>query len=304
MPTKIQWCDRTINPIHLIREDGSHGGHWCRKISPGCANCYAEEQNQSNYFKFASHLKYSGAVPENLIFNSKVMEFALKLKKPERIFIGSMTDVGGDWVPEDSLDRMFAYMALARHTFQILTKRPERMRDYLRSSRQRLRIAIVDLGRELGLKPESYEAYETFEFDWPLQNIWLGTSVENQKAADDRIPQLLQTPAAIRFLSCEPLLEQVTLDNYLPYLDWIIVGGESGPSTRQCNTDWIRSIVHQCRQTKTAVFVKQLGSNPVQTACYIDGIAVTYQKLKLKDRKGGDIEEFPIDLQLREFPHE
>lgn len=301
----ISWTDITANPIHLIREDGSHGGHWCHKVSPGCAKCYSETQNQSNYFKFASHLPYSGSAPDNLIFDEKVMQELIKIRSPKKIFLCSMTDLFGEWVPDAWLDRASAYMAIAsQHTFQILTKRPERMKPYLQQgAKQRIRRGAVDVGRLLNLAPERYEPYETCDFDWPLSNIWLGTSVENQKAADDRIPSLIQTPVSVRFLSCEPLLESIDIRDYLQLgIDWVIVGGESGTGARPCHVDWIRSIVQQCQQSETAVFVKQLGSNPLLTACYIDGVATTYQKLKLADRKGGDINEFPEDLRVREFP--
>jgi protein gp37 len=314
--SNIQWCDITANPIHLIRPDGSHGGHWCRKVSPGCASCYAEAQNQSNYFKFASKLPYTGSAPKNLIFDEKVMQELLHIRSPKKVFLCSMTDLFGEWVSDEWIDLTWAYMALAsQHTFQILTKRPERMREYFRSCRNRIRFEAVGLGEKLGLRIKQYEPYLTYTYDWPLSNVWLGTSVENQKAADDRIPQLLQTPAHVRFLSCEPLLESIDLNKpfrtsnngliltWLDYLNWIIIGGESGSNARPCEIDWIRSIVQQCQPTNVAVFVKQLGSNPLQTACYIDGVAATYQKLKLKDKKGGTIDEFPEDLKIREFPH-
>lgn len=130
--SNIQWTNITSNPIHLIREDGTHGGHWCEKISPGCANCYAETQNQSNYFKFASKKLYTGSPPENLIFDEKVMQELVKMRSPKKVFLGSMTDIFGKWVPDEWIDLIFAYMAIApQHTFQILTKRPERMKEYL-----------------------------------------------------------------------------------------------------------------------------------------------------------------------------
>ena len=129
--SNIEWCDITSNPIHLIRENGSHGGHWCRKISAGCKQCYAEAQNQSNYFSFASHLPYTGSVPHNLILDETVLQSWL-LKKPRKIFVCSMTDLFANWVSDQWLDKVFAYMAHANwHTYQILTKRPERMRTYL-----------------------------------------------------------------------------------------------------------------------------------------------------------------------------
>lgn len=313
--SNIEWTNITANPIHLIREDGTHGGHWCHTVSAGCAKCYAEAQNQSNYFKFASHLPYSGSAPKNLIFDDKVMQKLIRMRSPKKVFLCSMTDLFGEWVPDEWLDRAFAYMAIAsQHTFQILTKRPERMREYFRSCRNRIRFEIVGLGRELNLPEKQYELYETYDFDWPLPNLWLGTSVENQRTADLRIPLLLMTPAAVRFLSCEPLLESVSLSKlfrtsnsgeeltWLDYLNLVIIGGESGTGARSCHVEWIRSLVRQCQPTNVAVFVKQLGSNPLLSACYIDGVAVTHQKLKLADRKGGDINEFPDDLKVREFP--
>lgn len=309
MGSSIQWTDLTCNPIHLIREDNSHGGHWCRKISPGCANCYAEAQNQKSYFKFASKLPYTGTAPENLIFNEKVLQELLKMRSPKKIFFCSMSDLFGEWIPDKWIDKAFAYMALAsQHTFQVLTKRPERMRDYFRSCRNRVRFEAVGLGEKLGLRLQQYEAYLTYDFEWPLPNVWLGVSVENQKAADERIPLLLKTPATVKFLSCEPLLEAIFLNKdykhfrtandgdkltWLDYLNWMIIGGESGGGARHCNIDWIRSIVKQSQGTNVAVFVKQLGSMAVDS---------TSNQVKFKDRKGGDLSEFPEDLRIREFP--
>lgn len=311
--TKIEWSDITVNPIHLIREDGSNGGHWCHKVSPGCANCYAEAQNQSNYFKFASHLPYTGEVPQNLIFDEKVMKKLLNMRSPKKIFVCSMTALFGEWVPDEWIDKAFAYMAMAsQHTFQILTKRPERMRSYLQGAKQRIRCAAVDLGRQLNLAPERYEPYETCEFDWPLPNVWLGVSVENQKAADDRIPLLLATPAKIKFLSCEPLLEAIDLRKHfrtsnsgdiltwLDYLNWVIIGGESGSNARPCDVNWIRSIVQQCKPTNVAVFVKQLGSRSSLSS----GLPGLQFGSGLKHHKGGDINEFPEELKIRQLPSE
>ena len=303
--SNIEWTNITANPIHLIREDGSHGGHWCQKVSSGCARCYAEAQNQSNYFKFASHLPYSGSAPDNLIFDDKVMQELIKVRSlrggtpsPKKVFLGSMTDIFGQWVPDAWLDHAFAYMAIAsQHTFQILTKRPERMPEYF-SDRNRARW-ICDRALDI-LRDEENPTQWRFKIHGdrlnigiPLPNVWIGTSVENQTTADDRIPSLLNTPASVRFLSCEPLLESIDLRKYLHGISWVIVGGESGTDARPCHIDWIKSIVRQCKQSETAVFVKQLGSNPVNAA---------HLKLKTSDRKGGNIDDFPPELQVREFP--
>lgn len=169
-----------------------------------------------------------------------------------------------------------------------------------------------------------------------MPNVGLGTSIENQEVAGDRITDLLDCPAAMLFLSCEPLLEELNLIsherdgcsyNYLlntwetrrsgaggavtggrisPYsnngIDWAIVGGESGTGARPCHINWIRSLVQQCQQTKTAVFVKQWGSQAIDSTPYIDQVVQNHFQVKLKNRKGGDITELPFDVQIREFP--
>ena len=286
--SKIQWTDITKNPIHLIKSDGSNGGHWCHKISEGCANCYAESQNNNSFFKFASHLKYTGNPPENLILDESILQEIISIKSPKKIFICSMTDLFGDWIPEYWIDQIFATMLIAKHhTFQILTKRPQRMKEYL-SKPYHLNIARY-IDQHFGDK----FAHENYEL--PAKNIWLGVTCENRKAVAQRLPLLLETPAKVRFLSCEPLLEGIylALDEFDHKPNWVIVGGESGTNARFCNIDWISSIVGQCELSKIPVFVKQLGSYP---------IGINGYKLKLKSRKGGDISEFPDDLKIRKFP--
>jgi protein gp37 len=150
-------------------------------------------------------------------------------------------------------------------------------------------------------------AEETDGEAWPIRNVWLGVSAENQETADERVPLLLQTPAAVRFVSAEPLLGHINFcyvpddktrpeysARYSPLgdLDWIIVGGESGPSARPCDVAWVRSIVEQCKEAGTACFVKQLGARPT-----ILGLSA-----KTFDRKGGDMAEWPADLRVRQFP--
>jgi protein gp37 len=160
------------------------------------------------------------------------------------------------------------------------------------------------------------------ELQWTMpDNIWLGVSCENQAMADKRIPLLMQIPAKVRFLSCEPLLEPLDLSKFLPiewsevaedwieswpgigsystndYPSWVIAGGESGAGARPCHVDWLRDIASQCQSAKVPVFVKQLGSNALQ------GHIVNGSKLKLKDRKGSDINEFPEDLRIQQFPN-
>ncbi|MFO0055637.1 MAG: DUF5131 family protein [Dolichospermum sp.] len=277
--TKIEWTDMTSNPIHLVKENGENGGHWCKKISEGCANCYAETQNQSNYFSFASHLKYAGEAPKNLILDEAVLQSWVKLKKPHKIFVCSMTDMFGDWVSEEWILKIFTYFRKCpQHTFQVLTKRPERMLDIVGRIWWEDGVALL-WGKSTTAKP--------------LPNVWLGTSIENQKAMIDRAFSIwkLRKKGWTTFYSVEPLLEktQLSLSNYP--VSWVIVGGESGKDARPCHYEWILDVAEQCQASDTPVFVKQLGTN-----YYQEGISI-----KVKG-KGGDIHQLPSKLQVREFP--
>ncbi|MFM5935753.1 MAG: DUF5131 family protein [Dolichospermum sp.] len=284
--TKIEWTDMTSNPIHLVNKDGKNGGHWCRKISEGCLNCYAEAQNQSGFFSFASHLKYTGEAP-NLILDEVVLESWLKLKKPHKIFVCSMSDMFGEWIPEEWILKMFTYFRKCpQHTFQVLTKRPGRMHDIV----SRLAWRTTEEGAWTDYGSIAYLAKTGAR---PLPNVWLGTSIENQKAADSRnLPLIrLNNLGWTTFYSVEPLIERVTLN--LNSISWVIVGGESGKGARPCHYEWILGVINQCQEADTPVFVKQLGSNYWQEGASI----------KVKG-KGGDIHELPTNLQLREFPKE
>jgi len=188
-----------------------------------------------------------------------------------------MTDLFADFVPDEWIDRVFAVMALApQHTFQVLTKRPERMRSYMLTAGLYGRL-LLEAGRlrrwrpKLGDIPISNPTQSAF---WP--QLWCGTSCEDQARADERIPHLLATPAAVRFISAEPLLAPIDLGRirfphgfveihggHLPAIGWLIVGGESGRDARPMDLAWARSLVEQCRSAGTACFVKQLGSKPV-----------------------------------------
>lgn len=270
--SKIQWTGRTSNPYHLIREDGSHGGHWCRKISPGCASCYAEAQNQKPFFPWASQLKYAGKMPENMILDETELITWLSPKK-ETIFVNSMTDTFLEEIPYEWLDKVFDFMLRSPHkTFQILTKRPDIAKGYF-------------VNRQLQHIPN---------------HIWIGVTAEDQQRFNERVPELLKIPAAIRFLSCEPLLEHIdftpVFDNLIGFsrqISWIILGGESGSNARVCKLEWLRSLLYQCQYYNIFPFVKQLGSN-----CLDD----YGERFKTSDRKNGKIEEFPRDLQVREMP--
>ena len=311
----IEWTDETWNPVT-----------GCTKVSPGCAHCYAET--------FAERWRGVPGHPFEQGFALKLwperLTLPLKWKKPRRIFVNSMSDLFHEDVPFEFIDRVFAVMALTpQHTYQVLTKRPERMREYLTTERHGMPTeGHVELAKDL-LSTEQWGIGQ-FLGTWPLPNVWLGTSTENQHWLDIRVPELLATPAAVRFLSCEPLLGSLDLKLAMTrayesgyrgrWPGWVIVGGESGPKARPFDLAWARSIVSQCRAAGVPVFVKQLGANVRSTndagfdgdtaTSWPDGtqhnVAASYQgaplRVFLKSRKGGDMAEWPEDLRVREWP--
>lgn len=181
-----------------------------------------------------------------LRLDEAALEQPLRWKKPRRIFVNSMSDLFHESLSDEWIDRVFSIMALApRHTFQVLTKRAARMRDYC----QRL-----------------YHTEDPAGCGWPLPNVWLGVSIEDQRRADERIPPLLVTPAAVRFLSCEPLLGPIDLRLFAGLespraskLHWVIAGGESGPKARLMHPGWARGLRDQCAAAGIPFFFKQWG---------------------------------------------
>jgi len=305
--SSIEWTTETWNPVT-----------GCSRISDGCTNCYAEKMTKR--LEAMGQVKYAGLLNAQGRFNGTVktwddaLQIPLKTKKPTTYFVNSMSDLFHANLPDEFIDKVFAVMALCpQHTFQILTKRPERMRNYFAPANR-----TVDRGFNLAAWLD--HNYGEAAIDAVLEsrkksvcpsNVWLGVSVEDQKAADERIPLLLQTPAAIRWLSVEPLLGPVDLTQHLkcescidrsvhwcgdPVVDWVVVGGESGPGARDCDIHWIRSVVEECKAAEVPVFVKQLGAKPFMG---VKGFGPV-----IKNKKGGDIAEFPPDLQIREFPTE
>lgn len=242
----------------------------CQKVSPGCAHCYAEA--------LAPRL---GVDFNEITLKPNRLDQPLRWRRPRRIFVNSLSDLFLDGIPDSFIDQVFAVMALAtQHTFQLLTKRPDRMLAYLSGGGPGV---ITTWG---GGKPTTFEriraAAESLiglhqlkdrKVTWPLPNVWLGVSVENQTWADNRIPKLLATPAAVRWISAEPLLGPVNLSGYfgherelsqtssawIPGLDWVVVGGESGPKARPMNPDWARMIRNECRIAGVPFLFKQWG---------------------------------------------
>ena len=296
----------------------------------------------------------------------------LRWRKPRRVFVNSMSDLFHEGVSNEQIAAVFGVMAACpQHTFQVLTKRPERAREWFAWAEKL--VAGYDLLRD-GMPSAlltcawemcTSEAWEVelgdewitpdaaiFGATWPLPNVWLGVSVEDQATADERIPLLLECPAAVRWVSYEPALGPVDFRYLQPKdppveidalrgthgvlrphggtnerLDWIVIGGESGPGARPFDLAWARSTIAQCREASVPCFVKQLGARPIDSALrdvWCNGehhytrapndllvaeaerhpsYRVTPHDLSrlLRDRKGGDMNEWPGELRVREW---
>ncbi|MGP4114624.1 phage Gp37/Gp68 family protein [Streptomyces sp. 4N509B] len=313
MSTTIEWTNETWNPTT-----------GCDRISPGCDNCYA--LTMARRLKAMGQTKYqtdgnpvTSGPGFGLATHRDALTEPLRWKKPRKVFVNSMSDLFHARVPRAFLAQVFAVMAATpQHTYQILTKRPERAARILTDRctcgtghpngehfRSEMEWAATSHsptyvpGLEHGIYHRS---------GWPLPNVWIGTSVEDQKRADLRVPALLDTPAAVRFLSCEPLLGPVDLKRAVSTrgserghgltasfvhtgdccrkfhgIDWVIVGGESGHGARPMDIKWAESLVHQCQVADVPVFVKQLG-------------------IRAGGKQHHDIDSFPEALRVREFP--
>lgn len=317
--SKIAWTDATWNPVS-----------GCSKVSEGCRNCYAE-RDWPRLSKLVP--AYAGRNFENVVCHPERLDQPLRWKRPRKIFVNSMSDLFHPDVPEDFIDRVFAIMALcSQHTFQILTKRPERMNRYWRHLEDEELDRILTREDMVMSTPEWPPNGFTNGPSPDFSNIWFGVSIENQETADERIPILLKTPVgrgAKRWVSIEPMIGPVTfrwakwqsgfknvegqmVRNHLDglrRLGWVVVGGESGPPARPMEAEWVRKIKYECEEAKVPLFVKQLGaaySDPVDgiagAGCKIPEEAIYLLKRRLKHRSGADMEEWPKDLLVREYP--
>jgi protein gp37 len=292
--SKIEWCDHTAN-------------FWwgCTKISDGCKNCYADTLSR-RYGKAiwgpdADREMKIGVWSEVARWQKEAAAAGVR----KRVFCQSMADF---FEGPETAQNPDAYAKVVEARDKVLCE------------------VIPDTPNLdwliLTKRPANIE--KMIPFHWCSQfpeNVWIGTSVEDQKTADKRIPELLKVPAVVRFLSCEPLLSQVCLEDEWLYprfatddpryhrpdgrgVDWVIIGGESGPGARPFDIHWAKTLVRQCGEVGVACFVKQLGANPVRRSRFSEDIAGSPEsnRIKLVDRKGGEIAEFPDDLQVREFP--
>lgn len=309
----IEWTNKTWNPIR-----------GCSRVSPGCGGpnhqggCYAEKMAArfskpgQAYHGLAERTPHGGRwtgvvrlIPEQLVA-------PIRWRKPAKIFVNSMSDLFHEGLTDDEIDQVFAVMALCpQHTFQILTKRSPRMRDHCADNYGAWAGRVFPHWARIAVQMWGTGFKEPQRLQFPLPNVWLGVSVEDQERANERIPDLLATPAAVRFLSCEPLLGPVDLEEIphpldkeiapcsscgtkvninaltgdiycecscdaptLPALDWVICGGESGPRKRPTDTTWHRFLRDQCKANGVAFFEKQIDK----------------------------VRPVPEDLQVREFP--
>lgn len=289
--TQIEWTDMVWNPFV-----------GCTIISPGCTNCYAMRMGARieamqvglrPSFQTAPH--YAGTTKKvrgKAVWTGKLgiapestLLAPLGWRKPKRIFVNSMGDLHHEAATFEMIDRVVRVMVKTpQHVYQILTKRASGMQAYW---------SDPELAERVGAPT-------------PLPNVWLGASAERQQEADERIPLLLQTPAAVRFVSAEPLLAPVDFGKHLGtaenhddlrgLLSWIIIGGESGPGARPMATNWAIAIVDQCCAAGVACFVKQLGARPYAQH------EICRESFRFKDPAGGDPTEWPAHLRVREFP--
>lgn len=369
--TSIEWTDAVWNATR-----------GCSRVSPGCDNCYAmrqahrfdtpeqfEDQDLANGIRELS--KRAGPYHGLTIFREtgprrgvdwsgvvrivpEMLDVPLRWRKPQKIFVNSMSDLFHESLSNEEIAAVFGVMAACpQHTFQVLTKRAERMRewfewvhtdrgfDHMQAGKLHDALCCAMYGSGDNWDPDDAICEEllTNANEWPLPNIWLGVSAEDQQRADERIPHLLETPAAVRFVSAEPLLGPVDLRVYLrehacdewpkeiargpdgcaghpmSALDWIIGGGESGSGARPFDLAWARDLRDQCKAAGVPFFFKQAGSRPYDSnvncsdyetlPCVAPPPGVTGGAavgLKFDDRKGGDLAELPYDLRVREFP--
>ena len=328
--SSIEWCTDTWQVTA-----------GCTRHSKGCEKCYAEVMSGRlaamaqtdldegrNPGKKLVHLAVVNQKPgagvngygpksgwnRQVVTLPENLEEPLRWKKPRRIFVNSMSDLFHADVPFEFVDRVFAVMAQAHwHTYQVLTKRAQRMAEYFGARNSHL--AMTRCFR-------NFADYTKPVGPWPLPNVWLGVSAEDQQRADERIPHLIQCPAAVRFVSAEPLLGEIDfgqwLREYIPssempgwalndgmcdgwrrenLLHQVIFGGESGPGARPCDPAWIRSGVQQCQAAGVACFVKQMGSVWAGETI-INGTSVRAHG----DPKGGDPQWWPSELRVRQMP--
>lgn len=335
--TTIEWTDATWNPVR-----------GCSRVSPGCDHCYA--MGQAHRFNTPARIEtqdaangiYQPAKPAGpyhglttirrgkvdwsgiVRFVPEMLDAPLRWRKPRRVFVNSMSDLFHESLSNEQIAVVFGVMVAApQHTFQVLTKRPQRARQWFKWVEQDWYPAGTCRAIASKVAPQAARNEQSTR-PWPLPNVWLGTSCEDQQRADERIPELLACPAAVRFVSAEPLLGPIDLTRICENartefdalrgwagwasdgsedvrgLDWVIAGGESGNGARRFDLQWGRDLREQCAHAGVAFFFKQTGSRVFNSAAAVElgaelGWIPTHSK-------GGDPTEWPEDLRVRQFP--
>lgn len=308
--SKIEWTEATWNPIRARRRRDGKMGWYCQRVSAGCANCYADRMNVkqgNNPGRLGTGIAYAADKLDQveLFLDEDVLVAPLRWRRGRQVFVCSMTDWFADFVPDSWIAAMLGVMAMApQHTFQALTKRAARQQRFFAALGEDPKVA-QDRLMEMARSDGGYDLYFDDEADcrianamfgnlgddlnvgWPMRHLQLCVSAEDQPTADERIPLLLQTPAAVRGVSLEPLLGPIDLghindgrpgdsdpgysalevrpddtvyNGFTSTLDWVIVGGESGPGARPMHPEWVRDLRDQCVAAKVPFFFKQWGA--------------------------------------------
>jgi len=303
--TKITWTDATLNPYR-----GTKGTYRCTKVSEGCRHCYAEAMNKRGLHGGITNFT---ADADSLRYDDIIARKAYAWTTPRMVFVNSMSDTFHEEATVEILAKLFAVMEIASwHTYQVLTKRPERMRTVLGSLDFWFAVSAA-MKREKDWIKEHLSQRRANQLAerscdpsalWPKLHIWIGTTCENQDRFNERISVLLDTPASCRFVSFEPLLGRVDASrafgpqrmrlgvkaaSYDRGIDWIIIGGESGPHARLFGIEWAYELIEQAKKWNVPVFFKQLGAKP-------------FQRITLMHPKGADPKEWPSNLQVQQWP--
>lgn len=314
--TSIEWTDFSINPIRARNISTGSVGHYCQKISAGCKNCYASRrQSRFRMPAFQEQVKWSKDI--TVFFESSVLHAIEIRRKPAKVFWCDMTDMFGDWVPDRWIAKCIQIMSIKQNLIhQVLTKRPARMLRFLKNCKKSPSGWITHNGNDPEYEDPDGGIIVAYpgdgypdEKNWIPKNIWFGASVEDQPTANQRIPELLQIRAAVHWVSIEPMLGEIDFSRWinrtLGYgeqddihqignIDWGVLGGETGPGARNFVLGHGKDIVRQFRSAGVPIFVKQVGSKPVNRK------GQPYPHIK--HHKGADMSEWPEELRVRELP--
>ena len=289
----------------------------CEYVSPGCSNCWAVRDSWRLAHNPHREVRqaFAGTVRKQpdgkLVWTGHVRTLPERLwwpmhwKKPRKIFVCSQSDLFHRAVPFEFIAAVFGVMAMAKqHTFQVLTKHPDRAReffDWIQNDADGPTWGCILHARDYGPMTESLRAEPSDDgAPWPLPNVWFGVTTEDQRRADERLEHLRHIPAAKHWVSAEPLLEHIDLSPWLDFLDWVVGGGESAQTrkeTRDCDLAWLLSLRAQCAAAGVPYLNKQLGSRPIWNE-----IRLEPPRGKTSRYKWHEPERWPVDLRKQEFP--